>query len=203
MKANRSGWGRVAPVYDVLMAPLEALWVRGWRRRVWRAAPERGPGLEVGAGTGANLPCHPAGARVMMTDVSWRMLRRARERARREGNGDVAFIVADARRLPFRDGTFAWAVATLVFCEVPEPIAGLRAMAAAVRPGGPILLLEHVRPGGILGRLAELVTRVTGPLWGEHWDRRTVDNARAAGLADVRAEPLLGSTVLLIRGTAP
>ncbi|MEX0894064.1 MAG: class I SAM-dependent methyltransferase [Gemmatimonadota bacterium] len=203
MKVNRSGWGRVAGVYDVLMAPLEALWVRGWRRRVWQAAPKRGLGLEVGAGTGANLPCHPPGARVVMTDVSWRMLRRARERARRERNGDVAFIVADAQRLPFRDGTFEWGVATLVFCEVPEPVAGLRAMAGTLKPGGPILLLEHVRPGGALGRLAELLTRVTGPLWGEHWDRRTVDNARAAGLREVSAEPLLGRAVLLIRGRAP
>jgi ubiquinone/menaquinone biosynthesis C-methylase UbiE len=203
MSASRGGWARVAPFYDLLMAPLERLWIRGWRRRVWQAAPTRGLGLEVGAGTGVNLPCHPLAGRVVMSDVSWKLLRRARDRARGGGKKDVAFVVADVQCLPFREGTFEWAVATLVFCEVAEPVRGLRALAAAVQPGGPIVLLEHVRPRGAPGRLAELVTRVTGPLWGEHWDRRTVENARAAGLRAVTAEPLLRSAVLLIRGQAP
>lgn len=203
MTIGRSGWGRVAPLYDILMAPLEAVWVRGWRRRVWQAAPRRGAGLEVGAGTGGNLPWHPEAAHVVLTDVSWKMLRRARDRALEAGRTNVAFVVADAEQLPFREDTFEWAVATLVFCEVREPVRGLRAMATVVRAGGTVVLLEHVRPRGVLGRLAELVTRLTGPLWGEHWDRRTTENARRAGLREVTATPLLGSAVVLIRGTAP
>jgi len=192
--------GLRARVYDRLTAPLERRALARWRRALWAlvpAPPQPTPpqsaapgadssllGLEIGAGTGANFRHYAAGSRVVATDVSWAMLREARGKlGEAPASSEVWLVVADATRLPFRGATFDWAGETLVFCEVPDPVAGLGEVARVLRPGAPLLMLEHVRPGGWLGRLADLVTRVTGPLWGEHFDRDAAGAARQAGLA--------------------
>lgn len=173
--ASRGG----ARLYDLVMAPLERRSVDDWRRKAWREVPSDGLGLEVGAGTGLNFPHHPPGARVVAMDRSLEMLRRAAGRAR---GSRVALVVADAHALPFRDGAFDWAAETLVFCEVAEPERGFREMARVVRRGGPLILLEHVRPSGWLGRVADWLTALTAPIWGEHFDRDAAGSVRAAGL---------------------
>ena len=191
--------GRLARIYDRLTAPLERRALAQWRRALWALAPapdgaESGthsasredataPGLEVGAGTGANLPYYPPGAQVVATDVSWAMLREARQKLgiAEPPSTAVWLVVADAARLPFREGTFAWAAETLVFCEVRDAVAGLAEVARVLRPGAPLLMLEHVRPRGSLGRIADLLTQVTGPLWGEHLNRNAAAAARRAG----------------------
>jgi ubiquinone/menaquinone biosynthesis C-methylase UbiE len=176
--APRSPTARFAPVYDLLVAPLEHAGLRRWRRRAWRRVPRHGLGLEVGLGTGANQRFHDARA-VVGLDLSPRMLRHAKRKP-----GTPPVLAADAQRLPFPDGAFDWAVATLVFCEVPDPVAGLAEMRRVTRAGGELVLLEHVRPRGwILGRVADALTRLTGPLWGEHFDRDAEANVRAAGWA--------------------
>lgn len=211
--------GRLARVYDRLTAPLERRALARWRRALWALAPgspgaadpSEGPqahdapagpaplGLEIGAGTGANLRHYPPGARVVATDISVAMLREARRKLDEAPAGtEVWLVAADASHLPFRDGTFEWAGETLVFCEVPDPVAGLGEVARVLRPGAPLLMLEHVRPGGWLGRAADLVTRMTGPLWGEHFDRDAAGAARRAGLAVERATWLWRDVVTLL-----
>lgn len=190
----------VARLYDRLMAPLERRAVGRWRERTWVEVPSRGLGLEVGAGTGANFDHHPAGARVIAMDRSLEMLQRARKRL--DGSG-VALVVADAEALPFRAGTFDWAAETLVFCEVGDPERGFREMARVVRPGGPLILLEHVRPSGWLGGVADVLTALTAPLWGEHFNRDAADSIRAAGLSILREEWLWRDTVTLLVACSP
>jgi ubiquinone/menaquinone biosynthesis C-methylase UbiE len=155
-------------LYDVGVSPLERFGLLRMRRRAWAAVPASGLGLEIGAGTGAAFPFHPPGARVVATDVSPGMLARARGKP---GAAGTLLVVCDAQRLPFRDGTFDWAAETLAFCQVADPEAVLREIARASRPRAPLVMLEHVRPAGWLGRVTDLVSRVTVPLWGEHFDR--------------------------------
>lgn len=190
-----SAIGRLAPVYDRLTAPLERRSLARWRRRTWAEVPATGVGLEIGAGTGANFPFHPPKARVFASDLSPAMLRQAARRPERAGAPRVA---ADVRALPFRDGAFDWAAATLVFCEVPDPVAGLREARRVLRPGAPLTLLEHVRPSGWLGWVADAVSTVTAPLWGEHFDRRTEEHVRAAGFRVERREWLWRDAVVLL-----
>ena len=189
------GIGWLAPVYDRLTAPLEHRSFACWRRSAWDRVPAGGLGLEIGAGTGANFPYYPVGARVLATDVSDQMLAQARAKPHRNR---APLVACDVQALPFRNGTFDWAAETLVFCEVPDPVAGLRELRRVLKPSGHLVMLEHVRPSGWLGRAADALTAVTAPLWGEHFDREAEAYVRAAGFTIYRREWLWRNGVVLL-----
>jgi len=177
---------RMAWLYDIYNAPTELLGIRRKRRRLLQQAD--GTVLEIGVGTGKNLPHYPPGMPAVGIDVSSRMLRRARRRAARAGS-HLRLLVGDAHRLPFESDEFDTAVATCVFCSVADPVRALRELGRVTRPGGHILLLEHVRPRNrLLGWMADVATVVTRRLFGFRANRRTEDNVAAAGLeiAEVR-----------------
>lgn len=190
---------RLARIYDFLTAPFERGVLGRWRRRLWSGVPRKGVGLEVGAGTGANAAFYPAGSLVVATDLSDAMLRRARPKL----PVNAVLVAADAQALPFRHGTFDWCAETLVFCEVDDPVAGLLEVRRVLRPSAPLFMLEHVRPSGWLGQLADLLTWLLAPLLGEHFNRDAEDSARAARLATVRREWLWRDGVVLLELRAP
>jgi ubiquinone/menaquinone biosynthesis C-methylase UbiE len=166
--------------YDIYDAPMELMGTR--RRRRALVGTATGTVIEVGVGTGKNLPHYPAAAQVTGVDVSTRMLERARRRARSLPVPPV-LVEADAQDLPFDDDAFDTALGTCVFCSVADPVQGLRELGRVVRPDGRILLLEHVRPtNSFLGRLADLLSTVTRRVFGFRTNRRTEENVAAAGL---------------------
>jgi ubiquinone/menaquinone biosynthesis C-methylase UbiE len=174
-----------------------------WRARIWSLVQGQHV-LEVGAGTGPNLPYYPPGVRVTAVDVSAPRIERARQRAQRLGiQADLR--VMDAQQLDFPDGTFDTAVATLVFCNVPDPVQGLRELRRVVKPGGQVLLLEHVRVDKpVIGRLMDWLNTFIVRRTGENVNRRTVENVRRAGLETDRVEDLaLAGLVRLIVARSP
>lgn len=181
--------------YDALIRPLE--WMGLWRARraLWASLPADSPGLEIGAGTGANLPYHPDNGLVVVTDASFGALHHVR---RKRPDAMPPLVVADTRMLPFRTDAFAWVAATLVFCEVGSPVAGLVEARRVLRPDGDLALLEHVRPTGVLGILADAVSRVTVPMWGEHFNRDTARNVELAGFDIRRRRGWLRSGLILL-----
>ncbi len=194
---TRARYDRIAPVYDVIEWFTERTAFAAWRRQLWAGVPA-GRVLEVGVGTGKNLPFYPPGAQVIAIDLSERMLERARRRAAALGV-PVDLRWMDVQHLEFPDAAFDAAVATFVFCSVPDPIAGLRELGRVVRPEGDIWLLEHMRVdrpfiGPLMDLLNSLVVRVTGA----NINRRTVENVRRAGLTPVSVKPLWGELVRLI-----
>ena len=174
-------YDRIAPIYDLVERVAEQRY-QAWRARAWQhvAGPEI---LEVGAGTGKNMPYYPADVHVTAIDISDKMLARAQQRAAASDN-NVTLCQMDAQQLEFDDNSFDSAIATFVFCSVPDPVLGLREMARVVKPGGRIVLLEHMRARNpILGKLMDLFDPLTVRLMGPHINRETVDNVRRAGLA--------------------
>ena len=179
-------YDRVAAIYDLYTAPMEALGGRRARERLFGRA--RGRVLELGIGTGLSLPSYPAGAELTGIDISPRMLARARRRAERMGL-EADLEVADIERLPYPDASFDTVTAACVFCSVGDPVRGLREAARVVRPAGQVLLYEHVRPRNpVLGKLADLVSPLTRRLVGPELNRPTERNVETADLRiiDVR-----------------
>ena len=181
-------YDRIAPIYDLMEAPMDWLGGRDRRERVIRGA--HGDVLEVGVGTGRNLTLYPPDADVTGIDISEAMLERARKRASRLDRSPE-LRVADAESLPFDDGRFDTVTATCVFCSVDDPVRGLEEIRRVVKPDGEVRLLEHVRPRNpILGKLFDWLTPVTRRLMGPEINRRTEENVEAAGLeiVDVRRD---------------
>jgi ubiquinone/menaquinone biosynthesis C-methylase UbiE len=131
-----------AAAHDLLLRRFERAFA-AHRRRLLASA--RGRVLEIGAGTGFNIPEYPDGLdELVVTDPSPAMLRRARARAVRAGRR-VTAIRAPAERLPFGDGEFDTVVSTFVLCSVAHPGDALREIRRMLQPGGALLFCEHVR----------------------------------------------------------
>jgi ubiquinone/menaquinone biosynthesis C-methylase UbiE len=101
----------------------------------------------------------------------------------------VSLVRNYAEQLPFPNDSFEAAFETLVLCSVASPRAALNELRRVVRRGGRIVLLDHVRPGGVLGPVFDLMNLLTVPLFGDHMNRRTSELAKSAGLeiVEVRA----------------
>lgn len=178
-------YDRIASVYD-LMQGLHERRFKDWRRCAW--ALVKGPEvLEVGVGTGRNFSQYPVDTRITGVDISPKMLARARERAAQQ-KIPVTLIEMDAQTLEFADHSFDSAIATCVFCSVPDPVLGLREMARVVKPGGRIVLLEHMRADvPLLGHVMDALDPIVSGMMGPHINRSTVENIRLAGLKVVTA----------------
>lgn len=188
-----SGWDRAALLYRPLMRPIESLLLRRWRRRAVAAIPPSARVLEVGAGPGMNTTFYPAGVRSVITDLSIAMS----AVARRTTGGLV--VAADVQQLPFRDSAFDASVATLVFCAVPDDRQGLRELRRVVAAGGTCVFLEHMRPESRAGAtVADAVEPLTSRLFGEHVNRRTVQNVEREAFKIERVEHALGTLLRLI-----
>ena len=101
----------------------------------------------------------------------------------RDLGSDVALELMDVQRLGFPTGGFGAAIATFVSCSVPDPAAGLRELARVVRPGGQIILLDHMRAHRpVIGPLMDLLDPLIVRVVGAHINRRIANDVRASGL---------------------
>ena len=132
-----------ALTYDRQMARTERAGLAEFRARLLAGAAGRV--LEIGGGTGANLPCYgPSAEELTITEPQPAMLRRLERRAHQEAPA-AQVLRAPAEDLPFEDGTFDVAVSTLVLCGVDDQPRALRELRRVLRPGGQFLFLEHLR----------------------------------------------------------
>ena len=186
-------YDKFAKRYDQAFAPLEWLGLRRWRQEVIDLLPVNGDLLEIGCGAGANFEFYPQCKIAVSSEISIGMLEIANTK-RRENH----LIQADAQSLPFSENAFDAAFATLVFCSIPDPIRAFTELKRVVRPGGKIVLLEHVRPEGVLGPVFDLLDKVTVIAADDHFNRETAKIAREAGLQVLEIRKKLGSIVNLI-----
>ena len=132
----------LAAMYDPLIAPFDPMGVRRWRE--WAVRSARGRVLELGVGTGLNLPHYRAAASIAAVDPDGASLRRAW--ARRNGRGEsITLYQARAEELPFADESFDSVVGTLTFCTIGDPARALGEARRVLKSGGAFRLVEHVR----------------------------------------------------------
>lgn len=155
---DRRGHRLFAAVYDTLNRPLEARLFGQRRERL--LAGLTGTVLDVGAGTGANLPHFRRADRVVATEPDSAMRIRL---ARKLPMATVPVEIGDApaEDLPYPDAAFDAVVCTLVLCTVTDPARALAEIRRVLAPGGALVVLEHVRGRG---QLATWQDRLT-PLW--------------------------------------
>ena len=178
--------------YPRVVGVAERAGLAGIRRGVFERASGRT--LEVGAGSGLNLPHYTdAVTQLVITDPSEAMLVHLLDRLEVEppAVGTWQLARTEAERLPFADGAFATVAAAFVLCTVPRPGDALAEIARVLRPGGRLLFLEHVRApdGSVLGRVQDLLEaphRVVAA--GCRPNRRTEDELRRCPLRIERLE---------------
>ena len=172
--------------YDRQIGFFEALLFAGGRELVCSQA--RGEILDVAIGTGRNLPFYPKEVRLTGVDLSPAMLDVARARAQELGV-EADLRVADAQALPFPDEAFDTVVMTLSLCTIPDDREAVTEASRVLRPGGHLLLLEHVRSRVLLVRA---VQRVLDPLFvrlqADHLLREPLDHLDDASMEMERLE---------------
>lgn len=175
---KRRTYAKEAPGYDEEMDFFER-WITGTEHRGWACSRAIGATLEVGIGTGLNLPHYPIGLNLTGLDLSPEMLALARIRAQHEGRG-LELLEGDAQDLPFPDELFDTVVCTYALCSVPDDARVVREMGRVLKPGGRLILVDHVRstfpPLYWLQWLYELIPRHTK---GEYMTRRPAQHVMA------------------------
>ncbi len=165
----------------------------GLRRKT--AGVAEGRVLEIGAGAGHNFAFYQS-ARVTSVEAiepDATMLQYARERAE-SAPVPISLAQAPAEALPFPDNSFDTVVVTLVFCSVGDPQRGLNEILRVLKPGGRLLMAEHVRSGnGALAGIQSAMVPLTVAFSGNcHWNRDTAAAVREVGFAETRVEQKAG-----------
>nr|MDO8081148.1 methyltransferase domain-containing protein [Candidatus Freyarchaeota archaeon] len=171
-------YDRAARFYDQFESAMEFFSFTKWRRRLFDIiGPPKGQiGLEIGVGTGKNLPFYKDG-RYVAFDISEKMLSKARAR---EDGKDVSLLLADVESLPFKDNTFDTAFSTFVFCSVENPVKGLKEANRVLKTDRKALFLEHMLPRI---RILQPVFDFLNPLarmMGPEINRKTDENIKNA-----------------------
>jgi ubiquinone/menaquinone biosynthesis C-methylase UbiE len=178
---SRRYWDKHAASYDKQMGFVERRMFGDSRH--WVCSRATGDTLEVGIGTGLNLPFYPDQVRLTGIDFSPPMLDLARQRAAQLGRA-ADLRQADALALPFPDESFDAVVCTFALCAIPDDRRAVGEMSRVLRPGGLLLLADHVvastLPVRALQRALELITV---PLQGEHFTRRPLEHVQDLGLS--------------------
>jgi ubiquinone/menaquinone biosynthesis C-methylase UbiE len=166
--------------YDRSMSRFERLCFKG--NREWVCSRAEGEVLEIAAGTARNLPLYPAEATITGVELSPEMVALGRRRAQELGR-EIDLRVGDAEQLEFADESFDTVVCTYGLCTIPDDRAAIREAKRVLRPGGRLLLAEHVRsPNRLVLTIQRLLEPLAHRFGGDHLLREPLDHVRAEGL---------------------
>lgn len=194
----RRRYDRLAPWFDSLEGFLEGLLFRRLRRTLWAQAQGEHI-LEVGVGTGKNFAFYPQDARITAIDFSPKMLQQAeRKRERKQLSVDLALM--DVQSLCYADNSFDTIVASFVFCSVPQPRRGLKELYRVLKPGGQLLLLEHVLSSNkVMALLMNFFNPLVLRLLGANINRETLKNVQACPFKNIYVDSASSDMIKFIR----
>ena len=195
--AIKKRYDRIAPYFEGLEAVMEGLFFKNWRKRLWAKA-EGHHILEVGVGTGKNFDYYPADARITAIDFSPEMLKQAAHKKARKAVS-VELELMDVQSLVFADNSFDTVIGSFVFCSVPLPLKGLKELYRVCKPGGQVILLEHVLSSNtVIAKVMNFINPAIVALVGANINRKTVKNIKSCGFASVRIDERSGDIIKLI-----
>lgn len=202
MTSTRERYERIAPLYDLLDLPFEYRRYRQLRPLLF--AGMNGLILDAGVGTGRNFPFYPSGAKAIGIDLSAAMLVRARQRLGHV-RAEVELREMDVTHLDFPDHHFDNAVATFLFCVLPDELQtpALTEIKRVLKPSGILRLLEYTRPTDPFRRA---ITKLWQPwvhwAYGASFDRNTEQYVPAAGLQLTDSRFVVADLIKLITAQA-
>ncbi len=194
---DKTRYNRIAAVYDSLESPMELLSYSRWRKEIFKWIPKKGKILEVGVGTGKNLPNYHKNQEVSAIDISENMLHRAKSKASKQRTL-VHLAQMDVERLGFPNAIFDAVISTYVFCSVENPLRGLREIKRVLKTEKLALFLEHMRSENkFMGKVMDFINPLV-VAFGSNINRYTVENIKKAGFEILEEEYLLSSIFRLI-----
>ena len=186
-------FSRVAVFYDIFEWPFKKKF-SGLRKKLVRQA--EGKTLEVGIGTGNNIPFYSGDVELTGIDLSEKMISIAQKKS--GGSSNVHLKVMDAENMLFEDNAFDTVVSFGTLCSIPDPDRGLKEIRRVCKNRGKILMLEHVRSNNkVAGIMMDLITPFTRWILGENMNRRSYENLLEAGFSphDIVVEDLWSDIV--------
>ena len=194
-------WEKLAPRYDKDIMRFEKILFSGGRE--WVCSQARGEVIDIGVGTGRNLEHYPKGIRLTGIDISAPMLDIARHRASRLGR-EVDLREGDAQALEFANANFDTVVFTLSLCSIPDDGKAISEAKRVLRPGGRLLLLEHVAsPRWLVRTVQRLLDWITVRTVGDHLVRDPLVHVQAQGFEVERMDRLKWGIVERVAARKP
>ncbi|MDO9170071.1 MAG: methyltransferase domain-containing protein [Methylobacter sp.] len=195
--AIKKRYDRIAPFFEGMEAVMEGLFFKSWRKKLW-AKVEGHHILEVGVGTGKNFDYYPKDVRITAIDFSEQMLKQAVGKRDRK-NIPVELELMDIQSLSFADNSFDTVIGSFVFCSVPSAVKGLKELYRVCKPGGQVLLLEHVVSSNpAIAAVMNFLNPVVVRLFGANINRNTVKNIKACAFISVHIDERSGDIIKLI-----
>lgn len=186
-------YNRASAFYDIMEAPMEAMALKSWRIDAMKEL--EGKVLEIGVGTGKNIEYYPDSLEITAIDFSEKMLEKAKKQASLH-NKKVDLLLMDAEHMDFANDTFDTVFTTCVFCSVPNPVNGLLEIMRVCKPGGKIVMIEHVRSEKkVLGVIMDVLNPLVVNLYGANINRKTLENINKAGYSKVEVTNLFKDIV--------
>jgi ubiquinone/menaquinone biosynthesis C-methylase UbiE/predicted ester cyclase len=197
----RQIFDKQAPKYDKSMSRFEKLLFAG--NREWVCERAKGEVLELAAGTARNLPFYSADVKVTGVELSPEMAELGRQRAINLGR-EIDIQVGDATELPFPDESFDTVVCTYGLCTIPDDARAVREAKRVLRPGGQILLAEHVRsPNPVVRTMQRIAEPFARRFGGDHLLREPLDHLETQGFEVAELKRQKAGWVQLVAARKP
>lgn len=193
-------YSRIAKFYDLLEWPIEILVFKKLRKEAVSYAS--GHVLEVGIGTGKNLPYYKQNIDLTAIDFSPGMLQISEQRKTQMDIKTLHLYEMDVQNLKFEENTFDTVISTFVFCTVPDPIAGLKEVYRVLKPHGKVIFLEHMKSKYLfLNSILYTMNILSKNLLGTSMIRETQKNIEQSGFTIISVEYKVFDIVRLIVAT--